>query len=191
MKKQGVLTWATLAVAVFCWQETLGFVHPGVLNTREELDFVKKKIQAGAEPWLSVYNRMKSSASGSLSYTPHPGSEVQCGTNSNPDVHCGDEKRDCAAAYTHALLWYYSGNTAYAKKSIEIMNAWSAVLKTHSLANVPLQCGWVGTSWARAAEIIRYTYTEWPAAEIQRFAAMLKNAYVPYMTRDWCNHGQN
>ena len=35
---------------------------------------------------------------------------------------------DARAAYTHALLWYYTGNQAHANKAIEIMNAWSATL---------------------------------------------------------------
>jgi hypothetical protein len=69
----------------------------------------------------------------------------------------------------------------YVTKAIEILDAWSAVMKSHSLANAPLQSGWTGTVFARAAEIVRYTYDGWPAANVARFATMLQTAYVPYL----------
>ncbi|HEX7665288.1 MAG TPA: PA14 domain-containing protein, partial [Polyangiaceae bacterium] len=32
---------------------TTGFVHPGILNSKAQLDFVKAKIAAGAQPWTA------------------------------------------------------------------------------------------------------------------------------------------
>jgi len=92
------------------------FVHPGVLVNRGQLDFVKAKIAAKAAPWYAAYNAANGSWLGSLSYTPHPRADVQCGPTSNPDIGCTDEKNDSAAAYTHALLWYYGGNKAHADR---------------------------------------------------------------------------
>lgn len=37
------------------------FVHPGALNSKAELDFVKAKIAAGNQPWKSECERIKSS----------------------------------------------------------------------------------------------------------------------------------
>ena len=31
------------------------FVHPGLLHSRAELDFVREKVQAGQEPWKSAW----------------------------------------------------------------------------------------------------------------------------------------
>jgi hypothetical protein len=59
------------------------------------------------------------------------------------------------------------------------MNAWSAVLKAHTLSNALPQSGWTGSVFTRAAEIMRYTYDGWPADEVQRFATMLTTAYLP------------
>ncbi len=52
---------------------------------------------------------------------PTPRNDVQCGPTSMPDVGCTDEKNDVIAAYTHALLWYYTGQKPHATKAIEIM----------------------------------------------------------------------
>jgi hypothetical protein len=83
------------------------------------------------------------------------------------------------AAYAQAMLWYVTGDEAYAKTAIEIMNAWSATLKGHSDSNGPLQQGWAGAEWPRAAEIIRHTYTGWAAADVARFETMLRTYYLP------------
>jgi hypothetical protein len=171
--------------------QSRSFRHPGVLSSREELDFIRKQVEAGAQPWKLAFDQMKSSACASLSYTAHPIAMVGCGAYSHPDIGCGAEKQDCVAACTHALLWYLTGNEAHARKSVEIMNAWSAVLKGHELANTPLQCGWVGSVWPRGAEIIRCSYPGWLAPEIERFGAMLRSAYLPYVTNAFCHNVAN
>jgi hypothetical protein len=153
------------------------FVHPGVLVSRAQLDFVKSKVAAGAQPWLAAYNQMIASSYASLSRTPKPRATVECGPYSNPNNGCTDEREDAIAAYTDALAWYITGNAAYAQKSIALMDAWSATIQTHTNSNAPLQTGWAGSVWPRAAEIIRYTYSSWPNEA--RFATMLRTVYLP------------
>jgi hypothetical protein len=157
-----------------------GFSHPGVLVNRAQLEFVKSKVAAGAEPWRLAFEAAKSSEYGSLAYTPKPRQTVECGPYSKPDLGCKDEQRDSAAAYTHALLWFISGDRAHADKAIEIMNAWSATLTGgHKLSNGPVQAAWCGELWPRAAEIIRYTHDGWAQADVERFRNMLATQYVP------------
>src|SRR3954471_240949 len=81
-----------------------GFYHPGVLVNREQLDFVKGKIAAGAEPWKSAFEAAKSSDIGARNYEPKPRATVECGPYSKPDLGCKDEQHDSEAAYTQALL---------------------------------------------------------------------------------------
>src|SRR4051812_14021813 len=83
---------------------TRPFIHPGVLVNRAQLDFIKSKIQSGAQPWKSAFEAAKASDYGSLSYTPKPRAAVECGPYSKPDLGCKDEQRDSVAAYTQALL---------------------------------------------------------------------------------------
>ncbi|MFI5890346.1 alginate lyase family protein [Actinoplanes sp. NPDC051513] len=153
------------------------FSHPGVLVSRAQLDFVKGKVNAGAAPWLAAYNQMLATKYASLSRTPKPRATVECGSYSNPNNGCTDEREDAIAAYTDALAWYITGNAAYAQKSIALMDAWSATIASHTNSNAPLQTGWAGSVWPRAAEIIKYTYSSWPNQA--RFATMLRNVYLP------------
>lgn len=175
-----------LAIALLAFAEPLfasevTFHHPGILNNQEELDFIRDRVQAGAEPWKSAFTRLTESRYASLAYTPRPRVVVEAGPHSRPDIGAGDEKSDAIAAYTHALLWQLTGKKPHAEKAIEIMNAWSAVLQEHKGFNAPLQSGWVGSVFPRAAEIIRYTYPDWKPAEIERFSQMLRKAYLPYI----------
>ncbi|WP_410642652.1 alginate lyase family protein [Amycolatopsis sp. lyj-346] len=152
------------------------FTHPGVLVSRPQLDFVKAKVKAGAQPWKAAYDQASASPYASLSRTPKPRAVVECGPYSNPNYGCTDEREDAIAAYTDALIWYITGDARYAQKAIALMDAWSAVLTSHTNSNAPLQTGWAGSSWPRAAEIIKYTYSSWPNAG--RFATMLRNVYL-------------
>jgi len=155
------------------------FTHPGVLVSRPQLDFVRTQVNAGAQPWRAAYDQMMASAYASLSRTPRPRAVVECGPYSNPNLGCTDERQDALAAYTLALAWYITRDARYATKAISIMDAWSAVVTDHTNSNAPLQAAWAGSSWPRAAEIIRYTYTGWPAANVTRFATMLRTVYLP------------
>ena len=167
-----------------------GFYHPGILVNRAQLDFIKGKVVAGAEPWKSAFEAAKASEWGALNYTPHPWTNCDCGPYSRPDIGCKDEQRDSEAAYTQALLWYISGDKTYAENAIKIMNAWSSTLTGgHKNANGPVQAAWCAEQWPRAAEIIRYSYPGWPAADIAKFQTMLATQYVPSIIGGSCENG--
>jgi hypothetical protein len=154
------------------------FVHPGVTVSKGQLDFVRSKVDAGAQPWKGAFDAMLASKYADLNRTPKPRAVVECGSYSNPNHGCTDEREDAIAAYTDALAWYITRDERYAKKAIQLMDAWSAVITDHTNSNAPLQTGWAGSSWPRAAEIIKYTYTgSW--ANSGRFATMLRSVYLP------------
>ncbi|WP_433441018.1 alginate lyase family protein [Nonomuraea sp. CA-141351] len=174
-----LITGGVSAPAASARRAPAAFTHPGVLVSRGQLDFVRSKVNAGAQPWKGAYDQMIASSLASLSRTPKPRAVVECGSYSNPNYGCTDERQDALAAYTDALAWYITRDSRYAEKAIQIMDAWSAVITDHTNSNAPLQTGWAGSSWPRAAEIIRYTYTGWSSAGVNRFATMLRNVYLP------------
>ncbi|HTJ33637.1 MAG TPA: alginate lyase family protein [Dactylosporangium sp.] len=163
------------------------FAHPGVLVSQAQLDFVRGKVQAGAQPWKAAYDQMMGSKYASLSRTPKPRATVECGSYSNPNNGCTDEREDAIAAYTLSLAWFITRDARYATKAIAIMDTWSATIKEHTNSNAPLQTGWAGSSWPRAAEIIRYTYGTWPNQS--RFATMLRTVYLPKVINGSTSNG--
>jgi len=185
-----------------------GFAHPGILVGSEQLDFVRAKINAGAEPWTSALaNAMKAKADSggnagvaysSPSWTPRPRAYVGCGSHRSPDEGCSDELNDSIAAYTKALRWYYTGDADAARGAIAIMNAWSSTLVDHrfdaTYSDGHLQAAWVGEVFPRAAEIIRYSYSPGrgdPALNVAGFSGMLDRAYLPHVIDGWYGGGAN
>jgi hypothetical protein len=170
------------------------FVHPGVLTTRAQLDFVKNNL--GSDPWKTAFAAAQASPLTAPAYAPAtPKSVILCGSQSSgPDgALCKAEQSDSQAAYANAILWVLSGDATYAERAIQIMNAWSAVFTSHGALRDPaasnqyVQSGWTGSNWAPAAEIIRYTYDQnggWAQSDVDRFASMLKSAYLPYVVTD-------
>lgn len=172
---------------------TNGFSHPGILMSKTQLDFVKSKITAKQEPWYSAFNSAKGSSYASKTYTAKPVASVQCVTADNAgdarNIGCSQHLDDFRAAYLDSLLWYFTGDETYAKKSVEIMNAWSSTLHEikfdSTYANGYLQAGWSSQVNTRAAEIMRYTYSGWSGADIARFESMLKTVYYPVIKNGW------
>jgi hypothetical protein len=167
-----------------------GFVHPGVLVNRAQLAEIKKRVAAGKGPQKTAFEALKSNKLGAIDYIPHPRETVECGSNSRPDLGCKDEQADSDAAYAQALLWAITGDEAYAKNAIRIMDAWSSTLKGgHTNANGQVQAGWTGAVFPRAAEIIRYGYGKWPDADIARFQNMLTTQFLPQLIHGTCENG--
>lgn len=192
MRRTGLLVAvAALLAGALSWPAQAApstFVHPGVTVSRAQLDFARTEVLAGAQPWKAAYDQMMASKYADLNRTPAPRATVECGSYSNPNYGCTDEREDAIAAYTDALAWYITKDARYAQKAIQIMDAWSATITSHTNSNAPLQTGWAGSSWPKAAEIIKYTYTgTW--ANQARFATMLRNVYLPTVIKGSNSNG--
>jgi hypothetical protein len=177
------------------------FYHPGVIVNGAQLAFLKQKLAAKAQPWTDAFEMAKTRKPpsylstelfASLDYTPKPVPDICCGSQTAPDVGCRAEQFDGLNAVTHALFWALTGEPQYAQQSLKVLNAYSATLKTHVApetmcgtpaglsSNTPVQSGWTGSLFARAAEIMR-TYSGWQPADIERFSGMLRSAYLPHL----------
>ena len=151
-----------------------GFEHPGARDSRQELDFVKAQIGAGAQPWAGEFDRLKRS---SLA-TRKPHALTTIDSTSKDDAISRD---DAAAAYTQALLWYYSGEETYARGAIAILNAWAGLRGfTGGSDQDRLQAGWIGAVFAPAAEIMRL-YDGWSHDDIAALQAMFRRAFYPQL----------
>ena len=163
------------------------FKHPGIFISSSHIDFTKSKLGAKADPWTSAYKAMDSVAWAKTTWKASPVATVRCEDPGTPEYSlekgCKEERNDALAAYSMALRWSYTKDVQFAKKAIEILDAWSGTLKGHvgtsSPEQVGLQSGWAGSTWARAAEIIKHTGAGWTSASVTRFEGMLRDVYLP------------
>jgi hypothetical protein len=168
------------------------FVHPGVFLDNAQIDSGKNNLAQSKDTTMRAWQALQRSGLASLDYKPTPREQVECGPFSKPDKGCTDETNDAKAAYTHALLWVYGGDSRHALKAVEIMNAWSSTLKGgHTNSNAGLQTAWSAELWPRAAEIVRYTSDVWAPADIARFETMLREQYLPDLDKISSCHVMN
>jgi hypothetical protein len=114
------------------------WTHPGIVASQAQLDATRSAYQAGNSVIVDQVNKAKNSNYGSLSYSvkgPWPGGINQCGSNSNPNNGCQQADDDSNAAYVQALLWYMTGNRAYADNAIDIMNTYAAGFRGYAGTN--------------------------------------------------------
>jgi len=183
-----------------------GFTHPGVFVSLDELRTTKAHVLAGDKPWVDDFRQLKSSpyaqrgaptfkefASAHAADPQHStcseddpaGCVTLCGSYNNPDVGCSAEQDDARAVYGQALLYWYTGDTTYAKRAVAILNAYAHHFKGNTGSNGPLMTAWTAEQMIRGAELLRYTYRPSPRStvfDVHAFSAMLRKVFVPTLT---------
>ncbi|MGH9401961.1 MAG: alginate lyase family protein [Terriglobia bacterium] len=158
-----------------------GFVHPGIYQTRQNLDFMKGKILAKDQPWSGVWERFLGEPESSLSFSPAPVTHIFRGPYGRGAVGDLELQTSVRAADAHMLRWIVSGDRAHAEKAIEILNAWSETLWDFDGNDAKLLAGWTGASLCNTAEILRSTYRGWGSGVDERFRGLMTGVYVPLL----------
>ena len=176
----------TLLALLFCafslggWAQ--GFIHPGILHTQADFDRVKEKLATGQEPWASAYEKLMSSSHVDLNWKPAPTTKIirDGGTVWEPDpTNYWNAYRDVATAYQCALVWKISGDTRYADKSIQILNAWARTCKAVAgNSNVSLASGIYGYEFANAGELMR-DYEGWSRVDFAAYQKWMMDVFRP------------
>ncbi|WP_255369989.1 LamG-like jellyroll fold domain-containing protein [Roseateles sp. YR242] len=160
-------------------------VHPGLLHTQADFVRMREKVAAGASPWIEGWNALLASGYASATATPRPlATVIRGGDGSN----FAQMYIDIARTYQLALRWQVTGDTLYADKAVEFLNAWSSTM-TALTGNADrfLAAGIYGYEWANAAELMR-SYPGWAAADIQSFQNLLSGIFYPLSHDFLINH---
>jgi parallel beta-helix repeat protein len=153
------------------------FIHPGIDQTPADLEFMKKKVLQGEQPWKDAFERLK--AKTDLNFKAIPHAHVMRGPYGKPNIGGDDLSKGANMAYNCALLWYITTDKAFARKAIEIINAWSTVVWDFDYNDAKLLAGWTGYLFCNAAEILKYTSSGWLPKDQDAFADMLNTVYYP------------
>ncbi|SHM77886.1 parallel beta-helix repeat (two copies) [Cyclobacterium lianum] len=155
------------------------FVHPGILQNRADLDFMKKQIKSGERQWLAAYEMLQQEAS--LDFKPEPFTHVVRGSYGRQGQGHRELSASAVEAYRHALLYYISEDPAHAEKAISILSAWSEKLWDFDDNDAKLIAALTGQHFLNAAEILRYTYEGWEKADILAFEKLMLTVFYPYI----------
>lgn len=171
---------------------TYTFNHPCAMYTVNDFARVKTELDGNTIPEVSqAFAALKASPYSSLSRMPEPQELIVRGDPKGTGIdkeNYAYAMRDAAAAYQTALIWKLSGDDAYAKKSIEIMNAWALKCKkiTSNDANQVLAAGAQGYTFACAAEMM-LGYSGWNAGDVAKFKQWMLDVFAP-KNKDFLEH---
>jgi hypothetical protein len=165
------------------------FVHPGLLHSREDLERMKKAVANKEEPIYSGYQIFIQNPASQHTYKMQ-GPMAMVGRN--PTVGQGVYDSDANAAHQNAVMWAITGDTAYAAKAKQLVNAWSSTLKSITGRDAVLMAGLGPFKMVNAAEILRYTNAGWSDADIKQTEKHFKEViyrvlkdFAPFANGNW------
>lgn len=148
--------------------ELSGLKHPSVSVNKQQLENVRLQIKNGVDPWISYFEEMLNNNSSSKNYLIKNQSTLDetKAKYSYKDYSASFMENiisaDATAAYYQALLYYFTGDEEYRRKSITIIRLWSQ-LDPSEATNVTdgrIKMAWPMYYMISAAEILKYTSCE-------------------------------
>lgn len=153
-----------------------GFLHPGMLQSRGDLERMRAAVAARKEPIYSGFLKFSQDKASSSTYkSTGAGPEI----GRNPNILFGEFDGDSNAAYQCALMWSITGNPTFAQIAISILDSWSSQLQEVSGADAVLSASLGGFKMANAAEIMRHTNAGWSDESARRFGTLLHQVFLP------------
>ena len=148
-----------LAIKSRAVAQVTSFTHPGVPFTQADLDQLKSNISS--EPWLSAYNALKNDSRSKLDYWMRgPFETVTRAPNLNNDAW----KSDMIAIHNLTFMYVFTGDSAYARKATNMLDAWARVNTSWGGNESMLDIGDHVPYFVPAADILRSTFPGWSDA---------------------------
>src|ERR1700712_4046078 len=120
------------------------FVHPGVLHTQQQFEYLYKVVQEKIQPAYGSYLLMKDNPRASAEYKMKGPFKVISRDGEFAFTKTNMET-DFSAAYLNAIMWMVTKDKSHAKKSLEILESYADTLTTIPSTNdAPLLAGLEG-----------------------------------------------
>ncbi|HEY1201618.1 MAG TPA: LamG-like jellyroll fold domain-containing protein, partial [Niastella sp.] len=179
------MPWVAIFTLLVCTNvNAQRFTHPGIPFTTYDLNQLKANITK--EPWLSAYNTFAADDHSKLSYfTPGPSATVTRAPNLNNTRWISD----MIAIRNLAFMWIFTGDSAYARKGTDLLDAWAVTNTVWGGNESMLDIGDYADCWATGADILRSTFPGWTEANTLHVKNYFTNvlyptSFVPYQLRD-------
>ena len=136
------------------------FVHPGIGYTTDDLDSIKANLDR--EHWKSGYEQLLADSKSSLDYQMlGPVAEVGQRFNEN------QWESDMQAIRNQALIWYFTGDEAYAQNARDMLIAWATTHTQWLDGGTYLVMGYGSYLGFEGAELLRGAWSGWTAADTE------------------------
>ncbi|HWB90626.1 MAG TPA: LamG-like jellyroll fold domain-containing protein [Puia sp.] len=132
------------------------FVHPSIPFTKYDLDQLRANITK--TPWSTGYSALASDARSKLTYTMEgPFTEV----GRAPNLNNAQWISDMTAIHNLTFMYVFTGDSAYARKATNMLDAWAVTNTVWSGNEAMLDIGDMAPYFVPAADILRGTFPGW------------------------------
>ena len=126
------------------------------------------------------------------SYKPSPLVRCEVGAYGAGTGH-KEITKDAEQCVQQAVMYCATGKLVYADTAAKILTAWAGTCKEFSGSNAPLELGWAGCSFVRAAEILKHTWPKgWTKDHAAAVDTLIDAIVLPAITKKlgWTNNWQ-
>ncbi|WPU99650.1 alginate lyase family protein [Mucilaginibacter sp. cycad4] len=180
--------------------QATGFIHPGILNTQQTLDYVGQQANSNDANRLAAYQFVLNYCNNHSPSGAYKATVQVAGGVTTPDEIAF--KGDALLSYALALRWAKTGTASYATTVKQILDGWASHFQNFSVTGsqpnqASLEASWAAPTFAAAAEIIKYYIPAsgvgggWTTAENTQFVNFLNNMKdnyinnVPNFNNNW------
>lgn len=170
--------------------DSVGFIHPGITMTKQDLDRMQRHVRRGDEPWLQAFEEFASLSKCAQNPRIHygDGSDVHDYVNvTYNDYTVGRLIRtDSDTCFAQTIMWYITGNDVYRENAMYILRQWSKMESLQAMNDEQLYFGTAMYKLAFSAEILRYTPYDkmpslaWTKDDTAAFGHLLELTYDKY-----------
>lgn len=169
---------------------TTGFVHPGILNTQQTLDYIGQQANSGDANRLAAYQYVLNYCNDHSPSGQYKATVTVAGGVTTPDEI--SFKGDALLCYALALRWAKTGTVSYATTVKQMLDGWASTFQNFAVTGdnpnqAYLEASWAAPTFAAAAEIIKYYIPAsgvgggWTTAENTQFCNFLNNMKDNYI----------
>ncbi len=134
------------------------------------------KTNLDREPWKSGFAALVAEGAQSSIYKmAGPFEEVKRA----PNVNLWPWRNDMSAIWNLSLMWYFTGETAYAQKAHDILLAWAKTHTSFGGRESMLDLGDYAAAFVGGADILRGTWPGWTAADTATVKKYFNDVLIP------------
>ncbi|MEO7101039.1 MAG: RICIN domain-containing protein [Luteolibacter sp.] len=150
------------------------YTHPGSTLNLADLQALKAKIAANQAPWKYAFDDFAMRQNSSYGMRG-PFATV----SRSPDQNLNQWRADMTAVWNMSLMWYFTGDNAYAQKARDVLVTWAYVNKEFSGQESMLDLGDYAPQFVGAAEILRGTWPGWTETDTAEVKAWFATVLMP------------
>ncbi|MBQ6796151.1 MAG: RICIN domain-containing protein [Clostridia bacterium] len=157
-----------------------GFIHPGILITKENITLMQRNIREGKEPWASSFEKLATASISSPTVRIYAYDSNADTTSLKTEARLKNMRMDSRSVVNQALMYVITGNEVYRENTMTILRMWSRLRDVYvTLGSDRIDHGEIGFKMAFAAELMKYSSTQnpdlvWTDHDNSEFCEMLE-----------------